>query len=122
MTTKARAKIGGEYGANGEWYEGGKFLNTVAENAKKHGSKPKVFVGKQQIAAYKWEVAPVIGQRAIFSIVGCQAKYIDQRAGGDIMPNESVFGFYGDSTFGHKISTLCEMFNAGQRWITPIQS
>jgi hypothetical protein len=34
MATKRAAK-GGEMGANGEWYEGGKFINTVPENRKR---------------------------------------------------------------------------------------
>ena len=38
MSATQRAKKGGEFGANGEWYEGGKFINTVRENRKREGS------------------------------------------------------------------------------------
>ena len=33
-TDQRRAKAGGEYGANGEWYEGGKFLATQEDTIK----------------------------------------------------------------------------------------
>ena len=56
MATKRAAK-GGEVGANGEWYEGGKFINTIPQNKKREGSKPRG-TGKQEIAPYVWEVAP----------------------------------------------------------------
>lgn len=50
-TTHSRAKKGGEIGANGEWYEGGKFIATTQE-AKKHkvrlASSRKVQVGLNQ--------------------------------------------------------------------------
>ena len=63
-TTHSRAKAGGEFGANGEWYEGGKFINTVAENGK--GKKEtKRFTGKQEIEPYKWEVS-ADGLRSIY--------------------------------------------------------
>ena len=32
--TQRRAKAGGEYGSNGEWYEGGKFIATQADTIK----------------------------------------------------------------------------------------
>ena len=34
FTTQKRAAKGGEIGANGEFYAGGKFINTVEENSK----------------------------------------------------------------------------------------
>lgn len=62
--SQKRAKVGGEYGANGEFYEGGKFINTIAENQKKEGSTAKK-ARKVEIAPYKWEVAPE-GKRSIY--------------------------------------------------------
>jgi hypothetical protein len=60
-----RASKGGEFGANGEWYEGGKFLNTTPENAKREGSAPRG-TGRQEIAPYVWDVPPVAGARSIY--------------------------------------------------------
>ena len=44
MNTKRQAKAGGEVGANGSFYSGGKFINTVPENRKgdggAHGAVP----------------------------------------------------------------------------------
>jgi hypothetical protein len=34
-TTQRRAKAGGEYGANGDWYEGGKFIATEEDTIKR---------------------------------------------------------------------------------------
>lgn len=56
--TQQRAKVGGEVGTNGEWYNGGEFLPSTqlpktTKTAKRNGS------GKREIAPYKWEVAPV---------------------------------------------------------------
>lgn len=56
-STHSRAKAGGQFGANGEWYEGGKFINTVPENSKNQAPK-KRGSGKQEIEPCKWEVAP----------------------------------------------------------------
>jgi hypothetical protein len=52
-----RAKAGGEFGANGEWYEGGRFINTVPENPKREGSNQSK-ARKNEIAPYKWELVP----------------------------------------------------------------
>lgn len=74
-----KAKIGGEWGANGEFYKGGQFVadnpNTAKGTAQKKGQR------KIQIAPYKWVIAdadefPVIGQ----CMVGAVAKF--KRAGG----------------------------------------
>lgn len=44
-TTQRRAKVGGEYGANGEWYEGGKFIatheNTIKVAPMRHEVSPE---------------------------------------------------------------------------------
>lgn len=70
VTTK-RAVKGGELGANGEWYEGGKFINTVEQNAKRHGSAPKAAkLRKVQIKPYVWVMQEVASQKPLFSLVG----------------------------------------------------
>lgn len=54
MTIKA--KKGGEFGANGEFYKGGQWLNTVEENPKSST------IGRQANKVKKIEVAPYVWQ------------------------------------------------------------
>lgn len=66
MATTKRAAKGGEYGANGEWYEGGNFINTVPENRKKEGSATKGKVRKVQVGPFEWAVQPAAGTEPLF--------------------------------------------------------
>lgn len=116
MTT--RAIKGGQYGANGEWYEGGKFLNTIPENRKKEGSAPKGKIRKCQVAPYVWEMQPTIESYAIFGLVGSMAEYVDRYASDlKIQPNAAGVAYYGNTFRGYSVEVLCEMWNNGQRWI-----
>jgi hypothetical protein len=116
-TTQKRASVGGEFGANGEWYEGGRFINTVPENAKKHGSvarKPR----KIQIEPYVW-VEVTGDERAIFSVVGAGAAYIDRydpsKGIAPYMPSCRNGVMYGGETLA-EMQTLCDRYNAGERY------
>ena len=48
-----KAKAGGEWGANGEFYEGGKFVADSPDWQKRLGSRPK-HGAKIEIEPYKW--------------------------------------------------------------------
>ena len=114
MATK-RAPKGGAVGANGEFYEGGKFINTVAENAKQLGSVPKK-VRKSQIMPYVWVETPE-GQRSIFTkISGIFAQVtgdIAHMRDDDRLPQTlEYFGV----TFEYA-KDLVERYNRGERWI-----
>ena len=107
-----RAAAGGEFGANGEWYEGGKFINTVAENPKKEGSKPRG-QRKMEIAPYVWEVAPE-GRVSLYAqFAGVFGKVIDGVA---------VMGC-SDRTLAYfrrtreEVQHLIDRWNAGERWL-----
>ena len=117
MTTTKRAAKGGEFGANGEWYEGGKFINTIAENAKKEGSKPRR-AHKIQIEPYVWvEVAG--DEKAIFSIIGTGAAWIDRNdPAKGIAPYMPAFrsGVMYNGTTLEEVQTLCDRWNAGERY------
>lgn len=117
MTTSTkRAPKGGAYGANGEWYEGGKFINTVAENKKKEGSEKKR-VRKVQIEPYVWIESD---RRPILSIVGAGAIYIDRNDWTKgIKPYEPAFknGVMYTGTTIKEIQALCDRFNNGERFI-----
>lgn len=118
-TTTKRAAKGGEFGANGEWYEGGKFINTIPENRKKEGSSPKGKPRKVQVEPYVWGFAPE-GKRPIFSIVGTGAEYIDRyNPAKGIRPYEPCFTsgvMFTGKTYA-EIKALCERYNAGERWM-----
>lgn len=114
-TNQQRAKKGGELGANGEWYEGGKFINTIPENAKEYGSvtaKPR----KVQIEPYVWVLSD---RKPLFQIVGTGAVYIDRyKPELGIMPYEPAFEFTGLCGGRTKadVQAICDRFNAGERF------
>lgn len=110
-TTK-RAKAGGEVGANGEWYEGGKFLNTVPGNRKREGSV-KRGSGKQEIAPYTWEVSPE-GKRSLYrQFAGVFGKVIDGVA--VLVCSEQTLAYFG--TTRDAAQNLIDRWNAGERWV-----
>lgn len=109
-TTKRAAK-GGEFGANGDWYEGGKFINTISENHKRHGSTPSK-ARKVEIAPYEW-VYPVEGKQSIFGILGgIFGKVIDGRM--VIRTSDQTLNHFGRTM--SEVEELAAKWNAGERW------
>jgi len=116
-TTQKRAAKGGEIGANGEWYEGGTFINTTPENAKRYGSGPKS-TGKQEIEPYVWQVAPQDGLRSIYKAVnGTVARWQDGkltlRTDGGLCDTLAYLGLSHEHA-----ANLVNRYNAGDRWAT----
>lgn len=111
-TTTKRAAKGGEFGANGEWYEGGKFINTIPENRKKEGSSRRGS-GKQEIAPYTWEVSPE-GKRSLYrQFAGVFGKVIDGVA--VLMCSEQTLDYF--RTSREEAQNLIDRWNAGERWL-----
>lgn len=111
MNTK-RAKVGGEFGANGEWYEGGKFINTVPENSKRFGSA-KRGQGKQEIAPYVWEIAPEPNMRSLYrQFAGVFGIVIDGVA--VVRCHQQTLNYFGRTI--EEVSDMIQRWNAGQRW------
>jgi len=111
-----RAVKGGEFGANGEWYEGGKFINTIPENRKKEGSEPARKARKVQIEPRVWVVDT---RRPLFSIVGTGAQYIDRYdVSKGICPFMPAFrnGVMFTGTTLEEVQAICDRYNAGERW------
>ena len=52
-----QAKAGGQYGVNGEFYQGGQFLPSNEETVKGAYSQKTSRPSKQEIAPYKWEIS-----------------------------------------------------------------
>lgn len=110
-TTK-RAKAGGERGANGEWYEGGKFINTVPENRKREGSA-KRGNGKQEIAPFVWQVSPE-GKRSLYrQFAGVFGRVVDGVA--VLMCSEQTLAYF--RTSHAEAQNLIDRWNAGERWL-----
>ncbi len=120
----ARAMKGGQLGANGEFYKGGRFLNTVPENPKVDGSRPRPKKPRKvQIALGVWVLAEP-GQRPLFSEVGHLAFWVDRYDPGKGI--EPVYRCFDTETFGPgvayngttlaEIEEVCRRFNAGEIW------
>lgn len=114
QTTKERAPKGGAFGANGEWYEGGKFINTVAENEKRSAKAAKKSARKQEIEAYVWAVPPVAGQMSlyrrfagVFGNVRNGLAYVDCK--------QVTLDYY--RTTLEEVQGWVDAYNRGQRWI-----
>lgn len=111
MTTKQAVK-GGEFGANGEWYEGGRFINTIPENAKKEGSHPRK-PSKVEIAPYEWVLQPE-GKRSIYrAFAGIFGKVVNGRL--EVLCNDQVLAYTGTSR--EAAQALADRWNAGERWM-----
>jgi len=115
--THKRAKKGGELGANGEWYEGGKFIATT-DHAKKLGSNNKKATGKQQVEQGVWEIAPMEGMRAVYpQLAGIE---IPIRENGRIIRfafNGNLRNEFATPEAIAKRHSLISQFNNGGRWV-----
>lgn len=121
--TQPRAKPGGEIGANGEWYEGGKFIATT-DHAKSAGKGRKA-TGRQEIEPYKWDVPPEPGMRSIWQAMSpgvFTGKLPDGRMGLNPHTSEHTWLYYNDNDPAlveqakARYQALADRFNAGERW------
>ena len=107
----ARAKKGGEIGANGEFYKGGAFIATT-DRPKGQPKKKYKASGKQIIDYGTWEVPVDESMKSIFSFV--QGVYGNCHTG-EI--NEQAVSFAGEDI--KKIESLIARFRNGERWFYP---
>jgi len=115
--THSRAKAGGEFGANGEWYEGGKFINTVAENAKRAAKEAKKATRKQEVENYKWEIAPIAGQRALYPMLSGMEISNRDRVNPQFTFNPDLRGDLATAEYIAVRKARIAAFNAGERWV-----
>lgn len=122
--SNGQARAGGEYGLNGEWYEGGQFLPSSPETVKGAQKKVKRTGGrKQQVAAYVWEIPPTDTAKSIFAELG--GTYVERD--GDKFKRFEPYLKYCASTFkdwdetikGWKLDELIKMYNEGEKWFEP---
>lgn len=113
--TKTRAIAGGEYGVNGEFYQGGEFLpsspTTVKGEVKKSETvfKPR----KQQIAPYVWEVQPFENARSLYTEIEVFTQEVDGQF--KIVAREKTLTYF--SVDREELQTLVDEYNSGTRWI-----
>lgn len=109
--TQVRAKKGGEFGANGEWYEGGKFINTNPVYSKSH--KPSRSTGKQEVAPYVWEVAPA-GMVSLYrQFAGVFGKVVNGTA--ILTCSDQTLAYYRQTR--ESIQAMIDRWNSGERWV-----
>ena len=119
MTTKARARVGGETGMNGEFYEGGQFLpsSPMTEKGAFKQSKRRKGTGKQEIESYVWEIPPTDTSRPVkLAMTFCMPLGNNQYE----RYEPAIKGSLKKEMFmGWHIDELIEMYNSGQRWFEP---
>ena len=104
-----RAKTGGELGANGEWYEGGKWIANT-ERAKRPGSTKAT--GRQEIAPRQWEMAPEDGLRSIFAAFNGTWEL---NSSGQMACRKLPVSYWGQE-YLDRSQSMADRFNSGERW------
>ena len=113
-TTHSRAAKGGQVGANGEWYEGGKFIATT--DHPKGKARKYTSTGRVEIEPWVW-VQRIEGKRPLKERMGMEIFNHDNKTfrfnpairdnGGNAFPIEFI----------NERKALIELWNAGERWI-----
>jgi hypothetical protein len=115
-----RAIKGGETGINGENYQGGQFLPNTTLPKGFNKRELREATKKQEIAPYKWEVAPEIGLKSIFTPIKAFIDWNHYRATGKASPHmQSIEGqarMYPQFDIQRTIN-LIERWNDGERWM-----
>jgi hypothetical protein len=108
-----RAAPGGEFGANGEWYEGGKFIATT-DHAK--GSKKwKKPTGKQEVEPYVWENPPPTADNIMPNALKNQLS-LESWIDGKPTFREGLQGEYATPEFVAERKARIAAWNNGARW------
>lgn len=76
-TTQRRAKAGGEYGANGEWYEGGKFIATEEDTIKRAPMRHEISAEELARRAAREEQDRITAARVQAWLAGRRARFAD---------------------------------------------
>lgn len=116
MTTQ-RAPAGGAFGANGEWYEGGKFINSIPENRKREGSTPRK-ARKIEIEPYVW-VVPTESDSGISLYRNIAGIFGRVENGVMVLRTDSqlqqTLNYCGRTI--EEVRDMIDRYNAGQRWM-----
>jgi hypothetical protein len=108
--TQLRAAKGGEIGANGEFYEGGKFI-ARSDRSKKLGSKKPT--GRREIEFGVW-VDGVEGKLTLWSVLaGIEIWNRDQNT---FSFNANLRGHFADDDCVSQRNAWIQSWNKGERW------
>lgn len=110
-----RAPAGGAFGANGEWYEGGKFINTVPTNAKGLGRGLRG-TKRQEIEPGVWASPPQAGIMSLYTRMRAFVR-VDDGIATPCELKQVTLDYYGITK--PMVQTWAEQYNAGQRWLDP---
>jgi hypothetical protein len=117
--TNGKARAGGQYGRNGEFYQGGQFLpsseRTIKGEFGNSSKTKKARVRRVEIAPREWAEAPE-GKRSIWkTVAGTFAKY-DWDTGNLVLNTNAQMLTYFDTTEA-EVQDLVDRWNAGERWM-----
>lgn len=115
LGSKRQAVKGGETGANGEWYKGGAFINTVAENPKGSPKQKVKPCGKRNTAPGVWEIQPNPDAIALFPQLS-GIEYFD-RATGTFRFNDTLRSYFATPEAIENRKAKIAAYNAGERWV-----
>jgi len=110
-----RAKAGGEFGANGEWYEGGKFIATTDHpKSQRRWTKP---TGKQEVGPGKWVRPPETADNVIAvglykAIAGVETRLTT----GDYTLNQNLKGRFATEEAINERRAYIDAWNKGALW------
>ncbi len=109
------AKSGGEYGANGEFYAGGQFVNTIAENDKRAARAAAKHMSRRQLVAPGvFALPPSATARAIFESL--RGVYRINHVAGTFGDAPVAWREYVGETYARECDALRDRYNAGERW------
>lgn len=109
------AKTGGELGANGEFYAGGQFVNTIAANDKRAAREAaKYMARKQEIAPYSWALPATPASRAIYGRLN--GVYAYGRTTGLFGDAPAQWRAYVGADHAAAMDALRDAYNNGARW------
>jgi hypothetical protein len=112
-----RAKQGGEIAPNGEFYKGGQFINTIAQNPKSptiaRAAKPR----KKEIAPYEWVLVDS-SKKVIYTLIAdcCRIRKVN----GQWKTDRATLN-HGYLNYCKKdiewFTRLADLFDSGERYI-----
>ncbi len=116
MTSKMRATKGGEYGKNGEWYNGGEFLPSTELEKQAKLAKLQKKVRRVEIARREW-VDEIEGKKSIYQTYGGIFLQFNWNTGfATTLLNEQKIAHY--NVTEERVQKLADRYNNGERWMS----